>query len=136
MAAGQSQRFYSGVGIFNWHYLSLPPQILRVPGAPLESKGLIYIYICTYIYIYTVYNIYTGVCVCFKVETTGVAIEILYICIKYLGRSISILRQLHLELSRIFNHFWVQFQEFSDSAYYSVLRVLHMQYAARVDIFT
>jgi hypothetical protein len=75
-----------------------------------------------YIYIYTVYNIYTGVCVCFKVETTGVAIEILYTCIKYLGRSISILRQLHLELSRIFNHFWVQFQEFSDSAYYSVLR--------------
>ena len=22
MAAGQSQRFYSGVGIFNWHYFS------------------------------------------------------------------------------------------------------------------
>ena len=40
MAAGQSQRFYSGVGIFNWYYLSSPPQILRVPGVPLETGGL------------------------------------------------------------------------------------------------
>jgi hypothetical protein len=40
VAAGQSQRFYSGVGIFNWHYLSSPPQVLRGPGAHLESKGL------------------------------------------------------------------------------------------------
>jgi hypothetical protein len=32
VAAGQSQRFYSGGGIlnwFNWHYLSCPPQIPR-----------------------------------------------------------------------------------------------------------
>jgi hypothetical protein len=39
VAAGQSQQFYSGVGIFNWHYPSSPPQILRVPVAPLESRG-------------------------------------------------------------------------------------------------
>ena len=41
MAAGQSQRFYSGVGIFNWYYPSSPPQILRSPRpagrVPLES---------------------------------------------------------------------------------------------------
>jgi hypothetical protein len=43
VAAGQSQRLYSGVGIFNWYYLSSPTQILRAPGAPLESRGLIYI---------------------------------------------------------------------------------------------
>jgi hypothetical protein len=43
-AAGQSQRLYSGVGIFNWYYLSSPPQILRCSGAPLEleSKRLKY----------------------------------------------------------------------------------------------
>jgi hypothetical protein len=36
MAIGQSQRLYSGVRIFNWYYLSSPPQILRAPEAPLE----------------------------------------------------------------------------------------------------
>ena len=36
VAAGQSQRFYSGVGIFNWYYLSSPPQILRRPAVHLE----------------------------------------------------------------------------------------------------
>jgi hypothetical protein len=42
VAAGQSQRLYSGVGIFNWHYPSSPPQILRFPMVPLERRGLIY----------------------------------------------------------------------------------------------
>jgi hypothetical protein len=32
------QFFYSGVGIFNWYYLSSPPQIPRTPAVPLESK--------------------------------------------------------------------------------------------------
>jgi hypothetical protein len=32
---------YSGVGIFNWYYLSSPPQILPFPRVPLERKGLI-----------------------------------------------------------------------------------------------
>jgi hypothetical protein len=41
VAAGQSQRFYSGVRIFNWYYLSSPPQILRAPGVELETRGLI-----------------------------------------------------------------------------------------------
>jgi hypothetical protein len=36
VAAGQSQRFYSGVGIFNWHYLGSPPQILLLPWLHLE----------------------------------------------------------------------------------------------------
>jgi hypothetical protein len=36
VAAGQSQRLYSGVGIFNWHYLSSPPQILRFSRFDLE----------------------------------------------------------------------------------------------------
>jgi hypothetical protein len=36
VAAGQSQRFYSGVGIFNWYNLSSPPQILRCPEVGLE----------------------------------------------------------------------------------------------------
>jgi hypothetical protein len=40
VAVGQSQRLYSGVGIFNWCYLSSPPQILRFPGVHLESGGL------------------------------------------------------------------------------------------------
>ena len=46
MVAGQSQRFYSVVGIFNWCYLSLssPPQIPRVPGVELETGGLVLIY--------------------------------------------------------------------------------------------
>jgi hypothetical protein len=39
VAAGQSQRFYSGVGMSDWYYLSSPPQILRAPGAVLESAG-------------------------------------------------------------------------------------------------
>jgi hypothetical protein len=42
VAAGQIQRFYSGVGIFNWYYLSSPPQILRFSRYPLELEGLIY----------------------------------------------------------------------------------------------
>jgi hypothetical protein len=41
VAAGQSQRFYSGVGIFNWRYLSSPPQIPRVSRYHLETRGLI-----------------------------------------------------------------------------------------------
>jgi hypothetical protein len=41
MAAGQSQRFYSGVGNFNWYYLSSPPQVLRGPRVGLERRGLI-----------------------------------------------------------------------------------------------
>jgi hypothetical protein len=36
VAAGQSQRFYSSVEIFNWHYLSSPPQILRRSVVHLE----------------------------------------------------------------------------------------------------
>ena len=42
VAAGQSQRFYSGVGIFNfnWYYLSSPPQIPRRRGVDLELGGL------------------------------------------------------------------------------------------------
>ena len=40
VAAGQVQRFYSGVGIFNWHYLSSPPQIPQELGVPLESGRL------------------------------------------------------------------------------------------------
>jgi hypothetical protein len=45
VAVGQSQRFYSGVGIFNWYCLSLPPQVLRFPvvGLGLESGGLIWL---------------------------------------------------------------------------------------------
>jgi hypothetical protein len=35
-------RFYSGVGIFNWYYLSSPPQILRRSMVDLESGGLIW----------------------------------------------------------------------------------------------
>ena len=42
VAAGQSQRYYSGVGIFNWYYLSSPPQSLRPPVVHLELGGLIY----------------------------------------------------------------------------------------------
>ena len=43
-------RFYSGVGIFNWYYLSSPPQILRCSRFPLETGGLMYvstIFACT-----------------------------------------------------------------------------------------
>ena len=36
VTAGQSQRFYSGMGIFNWYYLSSTPRELRLPGADLE----------------------------------------------------------------------------------------------------
>jgi hypothetical protein len=45
VAAGQSQQFYSGVGTFNWYYLSSPPQILHGSWVGLESKGLI----CRYV---------------------------------------------------------------------------------------
>jgi hypothetical protein len=38
VAAGQSQRFYPGVGVgvFNWHYPSSTPRDLRFPGVYLE----------------------------------------------------------------------------------------------------
>jgi hypothetical protein len=39
VAADQSQRCYSGVGIFNWYYLSLPPQIPRFSRFVLELPG-------------------------------------------------------------------------------------------------
>jgi hypothetical protein len=39
VVVGQSQRFCSGVGFFNWCCLSSPPQIPRRPGFGLESKG-------------------------------------------------------------------------------------------------
>ena len=42
VAAGQSQRFYSGVGIFNWYYLSSPPKTLLRPVVDLERGGLTY----------------------------------------------------------------------------------------------
>jgi hypothetical protein len=38
---------YSGVGIFNWYYLSSPPQILRVPEVHIETGGLMYV--CMYL---------------------------------------------------------------------------------------
>jgi hypothetical protein len=38
VAVGQSQRLYSGVGIFNWYYLSSPPQNLRCPVVDLELR--------------------------------------------------------------------------------------------------
>ena len=40
VAVGQSQRFYCGVGIFNWYFLSLPTQIPLHSGVPLELGGL------------------------------------------------------------------------------------------------
>jgi hypothetical protein len=44
VAAGQRQRFYSGVEIFKWYYLSSPSQIpLPVrPGIDLELGGLVF----------------------------------------------------------------------------------------------
>jgi hypothetical protein len=57
VAAGQSQRFYSGVGIFNWYYLSSPPQILRGSRCPLDLGGLIYIVLCCMLcYIHDTYS--------------------------------------------------------------------------------
>ena len=41
MAVGQSQRLYSGVGIFNWHYPSSPHQIFPFPVVPLESRVVV-----------------------------------------------------------------------------------------------
>jgi hypothetical protein len=38
VAAGQSQRFYSGVGIFNWYYLSSPPQIPHTPEVQVQLE--------------------------------------------------------------------------------------------------
>ena len=32
------------MGVFNWYYLSSPPQILRFSEVQLESKGLIWVY--------------------------------------------------------------------------------------------
>jgi hypothetical protein len=40
-AVATGQRFYSGVGAFNWCYLSSPSQVLRGSQFPLESRGLI-----------------------------------------------------------------------------------------------
>ena len=40
VAAGQSQRFYSGIRMSTGRYLSSPPQIPRRSRFPLESKGL------------------------------------------------------------------------------------------------
>jgi hypothetical protein len=39
VAAGQSQRLYSDVGVFNWYYLSSPPQIPRTLGSSLNGGG-------------------------------------------------------------------------------------------------
>jgi hypothetical protein len=36
VAAGQIQRFYSGVGIFNWHHLSSTPRGFRGRGVCLK----------------------------------------------------------------------------------------------------
>jgi hypothetical protein len=38
VAAGQSKQLYSGVGTFNWYYLSFPPQIPRPPWFGLEWR--------------------------------------------------------------------------------------------------
>jgi hypothetical protein len=40
IAAGQSQRFYSCVEIFNLYYPSSLPQISLAPGVGLEWRGL------------------------------------------------------------------------------------------------
>jgi hypothetical protein len=45
VAAGQSQRFYSGVGIFNWYYLSSPPQIRRRLVVHLEWRWLKWLWV-------------------------------------------------------------------------------------------
>ena len=42
VAAGQRQRFHSGVGIFNWYYPSSPPRVVRFPGVDLERAGLVF----------------------------------------------------------------------------------------------
>ena len=59
VAAGRSQRFYFGVEIFNLHYPSSPPRILRFPDAPLEleTRGLVH-------YMYYACMFYAYVCVC------------------------------------------------------------------------
>jgi hypothetical protein len=43
VAVGQSQPLYSGVGIFNWYYLSSTPRELRAWQAELEWMSLIYV---------------------------------------------------------------------------------------------
>ena len=40
VAVGQSQRLYSGVGMFNWYYLSSTQGSYRTPGFDLELTGL------------------------------------------------------------------------------------------------
>jgi hypothetical protein len=40
LPARERSPLYSGVGIFNWHYLSSPPQIPRAPWVGLERGGL------------------------------------------------------------------------------------------------
>jgi hypothetical protein len=44
VAAGQSQRFYSGVGIFNWCYLSSAHPDPSVPGGSVLKQGDWHIY--------------------------------------------------------------------------------------------
>ena len=41
MAVGQSQRVYSGVGIFNRRFLHVPRLFVEAQGGELESKSLI-----------------------------------------------------------------------------------------------
>ena len=71
MAAGQSQRFYSGVGIFNWYYLSSPPQIPRPPVVHLGTRGLIYALNLTYLYGYC--YVYMHACATAKLESQRTA---------------------------------------------------------------
>jgi hypothetical protein len=42
VAAGQSQRFYSGAGFFSWYYPSFTPRDLCSRGAYLEYNSLEY----------------------------------------------------------------------------------------------
>jgi hypothetical protein len=50
------------VGIFNWYYLSSPPQILRCPEVHLETGGLKYIYIYIYIIIIVTWELQSPEC--------------------------------------------------------------------------
>jgi hypothetical protein len=62
----QEKARYSGVGIFNWYYLSSPPQIPRGSRFDLEIGGLVYILYCVayVIYIYSYICVCVCVCVC------------------------------------------------------------------------
>jgi hypothetical protein len=75
LAKGQSQRFYSGVEIFDWYhwyYLSSPPQILRFPGLHLETRGLIYALNLPYVHVYCYCYVYTRTCATAKLQATGI----------------------------------------------------------------